>query len=111
MKYFFLSEGWAVSRVWSSDGLWNEIAWRRRPNIQRLNLCLVEKSEILWLYRVEDAILTVEVKPIDPNQITPSAQTIGHVILKRLITGDQLLGRLGAAETTCQLVNIQSVVS
>ncbi|HAZ45230.1 MAG TPA: hypothetical protein DDW76_06625 [Cyanobacteria bacterium UBA11369] len=110
MKYFFLSEGWTVSRVWSSDGLWNEIAWRRKPNIVRLNLCLLEKNEILWLYRVEDAILTVEVKPIDPKQLSQAAQSIGHVILKRLITGDQVLERLGAAEATCQLVNIQSVV-
>ena len=110
MKYFFLSEGWAVSRVWSSDGLWNEIAWRRKPDIRRLNLCLVERNEILWLYRVEDAILTVEVKPIDPKQLSQAAQSIGHVILKRLITGDQVLDRLGAAEATCRLVNIQSVV-
>jgi len=50
LKYFFLTDGWTIGRVWASDGLRNETAWRRQPDIQRMNLCLVEESEKLWLY-------------------------------------------------------------
>ncbi len=107
MKYFFLSEGWAVSRVWASDGLWQITAWRRQPDIQRLNVCLVEENELLWLYRVEEAILTVEVKPIIP---AIANDTIGQVVLKRLMTAEQVIERLGNAEAKCQLQNMQSVV-
>lgn len=93
------------------NGLWSETAWRRQPDIQRMNLCLVEASEKLWLYRVEDEILTVEVKPIAPVASSgQAAQTIGQVVLKRLITAEQVLERLGAAEAMCQLTSIQSVV-
>ncbi|MFB2876283.1 hypothetical protein [Floridanema aerugineum] len=110
MKYFFLSDGWTYGRVWSSEGLWNDANWRRKPHIQRLNLYFVEQNEQLWLYRVEDAILTVEVKPVAADQIERAANTIGQVVLKRLISGDQVLERLSAAETVCQVKNIQSVV-
>lgn len=110
MKYFFLTDGWAVGRVWASDGLWNETAWRRQPDIEQMKLCLVETSEKLWLYRVEDAVLTVEVRLIATAQPHLAAQAIGQVILKRLITAEQVLERLGAAEAMCQLTNIESVV-
>lgn len=111
MKYFFLTDGWTVSRVWAFDGLWSETAWRRQPDIQRINLCLVEKSEKLWLYRVEEEILTVEVKPTALSASSdPSAQNIGQVVLKRLISAEQVLERLGAAKAMCQLTSIQSVV-
>ncbi|MBV9386060.1 MAG: hypothetical protein JOZ78_06500 [Chroococcidiopsidaceae cyanobacterium CP_BM_ER_R8_30] len=110
MKYFFLTDGWTVGRVWASDGLWSETAWRRQPNIQRLNLCLVEESEKLWLYRVEDEVLTVEVKPIATTQVELSAQAIGQVVLKRLISAEQVIERLGTAQTICQLTGIQTVV-
>ncbi|MBD2215293.1 hypothetical protein H6G64_36745 [Calothrix sp. FACHB-156] len=106
MKYFFLSEGWAVSRVWASDGLWQITAWRRQPDIQQLNICLIENNELLWLYRVEDAILTVEVKPTTP---VPVQNTIGQVVLKRLMTAEQVIERLGTAEAKCQMQNIQSI--
>lgn len=110
MKYFFLSEGWTYARVWSADGLWNDAAWRRKPHIERLNLYFVQQTEQLCLYRVEDAILTVEVKPVDPQQIERASGAIGQVVLKRLISADQVLERLSAAETVCQVKNIQSVV-
>ncbi len=110
MKYFFLTDGWTVGRVWASDGLWNETAWRRQPDIQRLNLCLVEESEKLWLYRVEDDVLTVEVKPMAIVPVEPSVQAIGQVVLKRLISAEQVLERLGTAQTMCQLTSIQSVI-
>ena len=110
MKYFFLSDGWTYGRVWSSDGLWSDIAWRRKPLIERLNLYFIQQNEQLWLYRVEDAILTVEVKPVDPKQIERAAGAIGQVVLKRLISADHVLERLSAAETVCQVKNIQSVV-
>lgn len=110
MKYFFLTDGWTVGRVWASDGLWNETAWRRQPTIERINLCLVEATEKLWLYRVEDVVLTVEVRPIAPVQRDLAAQVIGQVVLKRLINAEQVIERLGAAEAVCQLKSIQSVV-
>lgn len=110
VKYFFLTEGWTVGRVWASDGLWSETAWRRQPDIQRLNFCLVEAREKLWLYRVEDTVLTVEVKPIEPQPSNGSEQAIGQVVLKRLIDAEQVIERLGTAEAICQLKSIQSVV-
>lgn len=109
MKYFFLTEGWTVGRVWASDGLWNETAWRRRPDIQRINLCLMQASEKLWLYRVEEVILTVEVMPI-PDQSQVDRTAIGQVVLKRLLSAEQIIERLNVAEAMCQLTNIQSVV-
>jgi hypothetical protein len=93
VKYFFLSEGWTTGRIWEFGGLWNEQAWRRKPMIQRLNLSITEKDEILWLYQVEDAVLMVEVRPKSGD-----SSTIGQVVLKRLMTADQVIGRLcGAA--------------
>jgi len=97
VKYFFLSDGWTVGRVWEFGGLWNVNAWRRKPEIERLNLCILEQGEKLWLYRVEDAVLMVEVKPT-PNASAESAQTIGQVVLKRLITADQAIERLAIAQ-------------
>ena len=75
-----------------------------------MNICLVEESEKLWLYRVEDTVLTVEVKPIAIAQVDPTARAIGQVVLKRLIAAEQVIERLGAAEAMCQMKNIQSVV-
>lgn len=96
VKYFFLTEGWAIGRVWEFGGIWNEVAWRRQPDIRRMNLQIQENSETLWLYGVEDAVLMVEVKP------TPAAadraHTIGQVVLKRLITADQVVEHLCKAE-------------
>lgn len=96
MKYFFLSDGWIVGRVWELGGLWDINAWRREPQIQRLNLCLVERGEKLWLYQVEDAVLMLEVKP--QGQANGSPQTIGQVVLKRLISAEQVIERLASAE-------------
>lgn len=109
MKYFFLSEGWKVGRVWAADGLWQVTAWRRQPDIQQTNVCSVELDEVLWLYRVEDAVLTVEVKPISPVSDDTSNRTIGQVVLKRLMTAEQVLERLENASAKCQLQNIQSL--
>ncbi|MEL6223047.1 MAG: hypothetical protein AAFR31_10460 [Cyanobacteria bacterium J06627_8] len=94
MKYFFLSDGWAVGRVWELGGLWNETAWRRPPQIQRQSLYLEEKGERLWLYSVEDAVLMVEVKPeVDKDSSFPQCP-IGQVVLKRLITAEQVIAFL-----------------
>jgi len=89
MKYFFLSDGWMVGRVWEFGGLWNEVAWRRKPEIIRLSVSIEEKGETLWLYRVEEAVLMVEVKPKPEATDAPAA--IGQVVLKRLITADQAI--------------------
>ena len=99
MKYFFLSEGWTIGRVWELGGLWDEIAWRRRPEIQRTNLYILEKDERLWLYRVEDSVIMVEVKPTNVSlQNLKKTDTIGQVVLKRLITADQAIDLLGNAQ-------------
>ncbi|HEY9669750.1 MAG TPA: hypothetical protein V6C91_23255 [Coleofasciculaceae cyanobacterium] len=99
MKYFFLSDGWTVGRVWEFGGIWNVNAWRREPDIQKMNLCIVEHGEKMWLYRVEDAILMVEVNPPPDLPPTESAKTIGQVVLKRLITAEQALERLATTKT------------
>lgn len=98
-----------MGRVWASDGLWTQTAWRRQPDIERLNVCLVEEREKLWLYRVEDTVLTIEVTPVAPQQNNASERAIGQVVLKRLIDAEQVIERLGAAKAICQLTNIQSV--
>jgi hypothetical protein len=106
VKYFFLSEGWGVGRVWEFGGLWNEAGWRRKPYIQRLNLSIQEKGERLWLFRVEDAVLMVEVKPDHPAQAPENAEhteMIGQVVLKRLITADQVIDLLCASQTEALL--------
>ena len=89
MKYFFLSAGWTTGRVWEFGGIWNEVAWRRKPIIRRLNLSITEKDETLWLYQVEEAVLMVEVMPeLDQTSV------FGQVVLKRLMTADQVIERL-----------------
>jgi hypothetical protein len=90
VKYFFLSEGWNVGRVWEFGGLWNEGTWRRKPVINRLNLHIAEDNDRLWLYEVEEEVLMLEVKPAIEN----SDNTIGQVVLKRLITAEQVIDRL-----------------
>ena len=94
MKYFFLSEGWEVGRVWEFGGLWNEVSWRRKPQIERLNIAIVEQGESLWLYQVEDAVLMVEVKPTTQE----TGLTIGQVVLKRLITAEKAMLQLSEAD-------------
>lgn len=91
MKYFFLSEGWEIGRVWELGGLWNETAWRRKPQIEQVDLCIWENNEKLWLYRVEEAVLMVEVKPTANVEVPTPANAIGQVVLKRLITADQAI--------------------
>jgi hypothetical protein len=92
VKYFFLSDGWTTGRVWEFGGLWNELGWQRKPHIRRLNLSIQEQGETLWLYQVEDTVLMVEVKPENATGVP-----IGQVVLKRLITADQVIERLCAA--------------
>ncbi len=95
MKYFFLSDGWTHERVWEFGGLWNITVWQRKPHIQRLNLGIAEKGEVLWLYEVEDAVLMVEVRP---TEAVKSPQPFGQVVLRRLITAEQALEHLRTAE-------------
>ncbi|MGA7936868.1 MAG: hypothetical protein WCA35_25150 [Kovacikia sp.] len=98
MKYFFLSDGWTIGRVWELGGLWNGAAWRREPEIRQMDLCIWENGEKLWLYRVEEAVLMVEVKPTAQAQMEPASKAIGQVVLKRLISGDQAIDLLCAAQ-------------
>jgi len=104
VKYFFLSDGWSVGRVWEFGGLWNETVWRRKPEISQTQLCIQEQGEKLWLYRVEDAVLMVEVVPLDGTSPRPGTKTIGQVVLKRLITADQAIDRLNTAEAVLNLM-------
>ena len=94
MKYFFLSDGWITGRVWEFGGLWNELGWQRKPHMRRLNLSIQEQGETRWLYQVEETVLMVEVKPE-----STTSEPIGQVVLKRLITAEQVIERLCAAET------------
>lgn len=98
MKYFFLSDGWVVGRVWEFGGLWDEFAWRRKPQIARTNLCIMEQGEKLWLYQVEDAVLMLEVRPTSTVADNPATRNIGQVVLKRLITAEQAIELLCNAE-------------
>jgi hypothetical protein len=104
VKYFFLTDGWTIGRVWGVGGLWDQALRRRPPEIQQVNLCIWDQSqqEKMWLYRVEDAVLMVEVKP-DITQTTNPSNTIGQVVLTRLMTAEQVLERLGTAATECQM--------
>jgi hypothetical protein len=95
MKYFFLAEGWTHQRVWEFGGLWNYEGWRREPHIQRLSLGIIEQGQTLWLYQVEEAILMIEVIPLEA---TDSVKSIGQVVLKRLITAEQALEQLNKSE-------------
>nr|WP_228055972.1 hypothetical protein [Microcoleus sp. LEGE 07076] len=108
VKYFFLSDGWKVGRVWGVGGEWNHSAWRRQPDIQQLNLCLCDsRNEKMWLYRVEDAVLMVEVQPGPTVDRTDPAKNIGNVTLTRLIDAEQVLERLGTIATRCEISNPQ----
>lgn len=91
VKYFFLAEGWTVSRVWETSGLWNEFAWRRKADIQKMNICLNGADEVLWLHRVEEAVVMIEVAPTKDAQVANGARAIGQVVLRRLITAEQVL--------------------
>jgi hypothetical protein len=97
VKYFFLSDGWTYERVWEFGGLWDENSRRRKPYIERLNLGIIEKGEVLWLYQVEDEVLMIEVKPID--ETADSSRQIGQVLLKRLIDAEKTILRLSQAES------------
>lgn len=93
MKYFFLSEGWTVGRVWEVGGLWSA---HRPPEIRRLELCLEERGERLYLFCAEEAILMVEVHPPVADG-DDDRDNIGQVVLKRLMSADRAIDRLAAA--------------
>ena len=102
MKYFFLSEGWAVGQVWTVGGLWSETAWRRAPDIKKMTLCLQDKNEKMWLYQVEDAVLMVEIYPTPEAYQSTSSQNIGNVVLTRLINAEKVLEYLCQTSAICQ---------
>lgn len=108
MKYFFLSDGWTIGRVWEMNGLWNENNWRRKPEIHKLSLGIVEQDQKLWLYQVEESVLMVEVKPMEETLLDPNTQAIGQVVLKRLIGPEQAIEKLCQAEFVFQPHNAGS---
>ncbi|MEB3343791.1 hypothetical protein [Okeania sp.] len=102
MKYFFLSEGWAIGQIWTVGGLWNETAWRRTPDIKKMSICLWDKNEQMWLHQVEDAVLMIEIYPtIEVKQSAPN-QNIGNVVLTRLINAEKVLEYLSSTSAICQ---------
>jgi hypothetical protein len=98
VKYFFLSDSWTTGRVWEFGGLWNEVARRARPYLEKQPLCIQENGETLCLYQTEDAVLMVEVVPK-----ADSHSMIGQVVLKRLLSAEQLIERLCQEETVFHL--------
>ncbi|WP_218082486.1 hypothetical protein [Anthocerotibacter panamensis] len=100
MKYFFLADGWTVGNVWESGGPWNEGGWRRRPQIKRTSLCILEHGEKFFLHEVENAVHMVEVKPVLPGE---EGQVIGQVVLKRLINAEETIQILARAEAIYNL--------
>lgn len=98
VKYFFLSESWTTGRVWEFGGLWDERAKRRRPHLQKLSICIQENDETLSLFQTEDAVLMLEVVPKATVHTASTASTadptIGQVVLKRLLSADQVIERL-----------------
>ena len=104
MKYFFLSDGWTTGRIWEFGGLWNEIAWQRKPIIKKLGLYIEEAAEKLWLYQVEDDVLMVEVQPEGETAIP-----IGQVVLKRLMTPDQVIEKLCSSEISITAISELSI--
>jgi hypothetical protein len=94
MKYFFLSEGWQIGRVWELGGLWSQATHRRPPQIEQLAVTVMEGGDRLYLYRVESDVLMVEVMP---SLAVEGKGEIGQVVLKRLITADQVIDRLAQA--------------
>ncbi|AFZ37478.1 hypothetical protein Sta7437_3996 [Stanieria cyanosphaera PCC 7437] len=106
MKYFFLSDGWTYTRVWEFGGLWDENSWRRKPQIKRLNCGIVQQQETLWLYQVEDAVIMVEVKPT--QNLNGASPNIGQVVLKRLITAEQVIEILAQSEILVTSVSNQN---
>nr|WP_199296156.1 MULTISPECIES: hypothetical protein [unclassified Trichocoleus] len=81
--------------------MWSEVAWRRKPDIKKMNVSILEQGEKLWLYRVEEAVLMVEVRPTESAELNPGAQVIGQVVLKRLITAEQVLEWLSTSSSVC----------
>ncbi len=62
---------------------------------------MVERGEKLWLHRVEDAVLMLEVKPSMPQD--DPAHAIGQVVLKRLISAEQVIELLCSAEAVLDI--------
>ncbi|MEE3715425.1 hypothetical protein V2H45_01550 [Tumidithrix elongata RA019] len=99
MKYFFLSQGWQVTRVWETSGLWNERVWRRKPLVAKMGVYIVDKTENMALYKVEDAVQMVEVMPDEflerpTNTDRSSNLAIGKVRITRLVSAEQVLERI-----------------
>lgn len=75
------------------------MSWRRKPEIQQTNLCILENGERLWLYSAEEAVMMLEVRPIDLALSNPASRSIGNVVLKRLMSGEQTIDLLCKAES------------
>lgn len=97
MKYFFLSQGWQLRRVWEVSGLWNDIAWRRKPIIIPIGIYLVDGKEEMILYKVEEVIQAIEVIPEElprSRDSSDSQPAISQVRITRLLSAEQVLERI-----------------
>jgi hypothetical protein len=84
--------------VWEFGGLWDHASsWRRPPQIEGLNIGILEGEQVLWLCELEEAVIMVEVAP-KSVEIADTVPTIGQVVLKRLISAEQALEILQNAE-------------
>jgi hypothetical protein len=97
MKYFFLSQGWQLRRVWEVSGLWNDMAWRRKPIIIPIGIYLVDGKEEMILYKVEEVIQAIEVIPEElpsSSESSDSKPAIAQVRITRLLSAEQVLERI-----------------
>lgn len=97
MKYFFLTQGWRLRRVWEVSGLWNEMAWRRKPIIIPIGVYLVDGKEEMILYKVEEVIQAIEVIPEELQKSSESSDSnpaIAQVRITRLLSAEQVLERI-----------------
>ncbi|WP_197530024.1 hypothetical protein [Gloeobacter violaceus] len=83
--------------MWDSAGVWDDLVQRRKPQLERINLGIIEQGETFWLYRTEEAVVMVEVKRTEQTT-NPAVQGIAQVLLKRLIDARETLERLSKAE-------------
>ena len=65
MKYFFLSDGWIVGRVWGVGGLWTDAGWRRQPDIQKLNVSAVDAVRKIYQRGCKAGVFRSGIEPLD----------------------------------------------
>jgi hypothetical protein len=83
VEYFFLSQGWRLRRVWEVSGLWNDMAWRRKPIIIPIGIHLIDGKEEMILYKVEEVIQAIEVIPEELSRSRESSDSNPAIAIVR----------------------------